>query len=152
MPALWLMISSVGYQANPTCPVANPGTISLLRINIIRGNMCPVTIRGYLRPVAIRGYRCPVTLTTREKTQTYSSSINLNHASFIIFIHFQSIIIKLTFIHNSLNILHFLNQPTLVSLSFIPCLTSFKALDPSSSTSQPPIIGLLSFLRLETRF
>ena len=94
MPALWLMISSVGYQANPTCPVANPGTVSLLRINIIRGNMCPVTIRGYLRPVAIRGYlrpvairgyRCPVTLTTREKTQACL------HLTFFIIIHSISI-------------------------------------------------------------
>ena len=62
MPVLWLMISSVGYQANPTCPVANPSTVSLLRINIIRGNMCPITIRGYLRPVAIRGYLRPVAI------------------------------------------------------------------------------------------
>ncbi|QHO20282.1 uncharacterized protein DS421_11g336600 [Arachis hypogaea] len=80
------MISSVGYQANPTCPVANPDTVSLLRIIIIRGYLrpvtmrgylCPVAIRGYLRPVAIRGYRCPVTLTTREKTQAFS------HTTFI---------------------------------------------------------------------
>ncbi|QHO34441.1 uncharacterized protein DS421_9g266960 [Arachis hypogaea] len=70
------MISSVGYQANPTCPVANPDTVSLLRIIIIRGYLRPVAIRGYLRPVAIRGYlrpvairgyRCPVTLTTERK-------------------------------------------------------------------------------------
>ena len=91
------MILSVVYQANPTCPVANPDTVSLLRFIIIRGYLRPVAIRGYLRPVAIRGYRCPVTLTTERKTQAYSlttfiSAIRLkstNHS--IAYMHLYSI-------------------------------------------------------------
>ena len=106
MPALWLMISSVGYQANPTCPVANPDTVSLLRFIIIRGYLRPVAIRGYLRPVAIRGYRCPVTLTTREKTQAYS------HTIFISVIRLKFTIHSIAYMHLYSTMDHHPSQPS----------------------------------------